>query len=116
MAEAVHQPVLPPIKPTALSPAPPKPEVSAPQLEPGWSMSTWKWDPYNLRATAVLPGEAEDAAGRPMGNGEAAPSAPAAAPAPLQPPLVPSYAMSTGSRAKGPPTCQVPGHDLVTVS
>ena len=116
MAEAVHQPVLPPSKPTALSPAPPKPEVSAPQLEPGWSMSTWKWDPYNLRATAVLPGEAEDAAGRPMGNGEAAPSAPAAAPAPLQPPLVPSYAMSTGSRAKGPPTCQVPGHDRLTVS
>ena len=111
MAEAAPQPVAPASKPLAVAPAEPKPEVSAPPAEAGWSMSSWKWDPYNLRATAVLPGEGEDGAGRPVGNGEAVPPATAAAPAPLQPPLVPSYAMSTGSRAKGPPTCQVRGQD-----
>ena len=100
-------PVSLPAKPVVVVPAEQRPEVSAPPPEAGWSMSSWKWDPYNLRATAVLPGEGEVAAGRQMGNGETAPPASTAAPVPLQPPLVPSYAMSTGSRAKGPPTCQV---------
>lgn len=79
-----------------------------------WNAQDWKFDPYALRAFPASQDGKALGGKQQVSTGGVDPPPNSSVTAAQQPAKLPSLAMSTGSRSKGHPTCQV-GNPLLCV-